>query len=324
MRQSFLPGFDDDLPFVLVDVELDEQADLRMIGRLLDGPDARAAHRRRAVVGRRSRTSPPGVSVPAFALDERHERALRRRRDRGRGRRVRAQPGAAPCADSRSARIALDTARRAIADAGLDVAQIDGFTTGALFPTAGAHTIEDGVSIVTSNWLAEHLGVNPRCARGFQGYGQIPGVGVDGGERGRERRGRLRADAPRAAQPGRAVPRATRCAKRRGSTQWTAPQGYFGPLAMIALPYNEYLQRYGARREAMAAVLVEARKNGARIPWSVLARASPLTAEDYLDARDDRRSDLHVRLRHPGRRGGGVRLHVGRARPGPPASTGAT
>ena len=31
--------------------------------------------------------------------------------------------------------------------------------------------------------------------------------------------------------------------------QWTAPQGYFGPLAMIALPYNEYLQRYGARRD---------------------------------------------------------------------------
>ena len=37
---------------------------------------------------------------------------------------------------------------------------------------------------------------------------------------------------------------------------------------MIALPYNEYLQRYGAQREAMATVLVEARKNGARIPWS--------------------------------------------------------
>ena len=72
--------------------------------------------------------------------------------------------------------IALDTARRAIADAGLDVAQVDGFTTGALFPTAGAHAIEDGISIVSSNWLAEHLGVNPRYAAGFQGYGQIPGA----------------------------------------------------------------------------------------------------------------------------------------------------
>lgn len=38
IRQSFLPGFD--VPFVLVDVELAEQADLRLIGRLLDGVDA--------------------------------------------------------------------------------------------------------------------------------------------------------------------------------------------------------------------------------------------------------------------------------------------
>lgn len=40
VRQSFLAGFDDLLPFVLVDVELEERAELRMIGRLLDGPTA--------------------------------------------------------------------------------------------------------------------------------------------------------------------------------------------------------------------------------------------------------------------------------------------
>jgi acetyl-CoA acetyltransferase len=61
------------------------------------------------------------------------------------------------------------------------------------------------------------------------------------------------------------------------------PQGYFGPLVMIALAYNEYLQRYGADREAMAAVLVEARKNGARIPWSYW-HERPLSAEEYLAA----------------------------------------
>ena len=68
-----------------------------------------------------------------------------------------------------------------------------------------------------------------------------------------------------------------------GPVQWTAPQGFFGPLAMIALPYNEYLQRYDARRESMATVLVEARKNGARIPWSYW-HERPLHAEEYLDA----------------------------------------
>ena len=69
----------------------------------------------------------------------------------------------------------------------------------------------------------------------------------------------------------------------RGWQQWTAPQGFFGPLAMIALPYNEYLQRFGASRESMAAVAVEARKNGARIPWSYW-HDRPLGAEEYLSA----------------------------------------
>ncbi len=69
-----------------------------------------------------------------------------------------------------------------------------------------------------------------------------------------------------------------------GTDQWMAPQGFWGPPAMIALPYNEYLQRYGARRESMAAVAVEARKNGARIPWSYW-RDKPLTADEYVDAR---------------------------------------
>ena len=67
----------------------------------------------------------------------------------------------------------------------------------------------------------------------------------------------------------------------RGDQQWTAPQGYFGPLAMIALPYNEYLQRYGATREAMAEVVSEARKNGARIPWSHWYER-PLSSEQYM------------------------------------------
>ncbi|NUU21820.1 MAG: hypothetical protein HOV68_09965 [Streptomycetaceae bacterium] len=64
VRQSSLPGFAADVPFVLVDVELDEQAGLRLIGRLLDGPDAplRAGDR---VVAAFEDTVP---AVPAFRL----------------------------------------------------------------------------------------------------------------------------------------------------------------------------------------------------------------------------------------------------------------
>jgi uncharacterized OB-fold protein len=40
VRQPFLPGFDDLVPDVLVDVELDDAPDVRLIGRFVDGVDA--------------------------------------------------------------------------------------------------------------------------------------------------------------------------------------------------------------------------------------------------------------------------------------------
>jgi acetyl-CoA acetyltransferase len=178
--------------------------------------------------------------------------------------------------------LTVETARRAIADAGLTLAQVDGFVTASLFPTAGAHTAEDGVSLVSANWLAEHLGVNPRFAAGFQGFGQIPGavsMAVNAIASGA-------ADyvlVHRALHNPRGRYHGNPMQKAPGSQQWTVPQGYFGPLAMIALAYNEYIQRYGARREAMAAVVAEARKNGARIPWSYW-HDNPLATDEYLAA----------------------------------------
>jgi uncharacterized OB-fold protein len=67
VHQSFLPGFDDDLPFVLVDVELDEQRDLRMIGRLLDGPDVALHIGDRVAVAFEDLA--PGIAIPAFVLE---------------------------------------------------------------------------------------------------------------------------------------------------------------------------------------------------------------------------------------------------------------
>jgi uncharacterized OB-fold protein len=67
VRQSFLPGFDGDLPFVLVDVELDEQAELRLIGRLVDGVDAPLQIGSRVVPAFEDIAD--GVSIPAFALE---------------------------------------------------------------------------------------------------------------------------------------------------------------------------------------------------------------------------------------------------------------
>lgn len=66
VRQAFLPGFDQDLPFVLVDVELVEQEDLRLIGRLLDGPNAVLHVGDAVVVGFEDLA--PGVAIPVFEL----------------------------------------------------------------------------------------------------------------------------------------------------------------------------------------------------------------------------------------------------------------
>lgn len=68
LRQSFLPGFADELPLLLVDVELAEQAELRMIGRLLDGPGAPV--RMGAPVTAAFEDLAPGVAIPAFVLSE--------------------------------------------------------------------------------------------------------------------------------------------------------------------------------------------------------------------------------------------------------------
>ncbi len=180
--------------------------------------------------------------------------------------------------------IAVDTARAAIADAGLTVADVDGFTTGSLLPSAGGHAAVDGVSVVSANWMAEALRVNPRWASGFQGYGQIPGSvslavnAVASGAADVVVMHRALHNPPRGRYHGNPM---TQIA---GPMQWTAPQGFFGPLAMIALPYNEYLQRYNASRDSMANVVVEARANGARIPWSYWY-GKPLSEEDYLAAR---------------------------------------
>ena len=71
VRQSFLPGFAELLPLVLVDVELvgpelDGQPDVRLVGRLLDGVDAPlAAGSAVRVAFEQVRGD---VAVPAFEL----------------------------------------------------------------------------------------------------------------------------------------------------------------------------------------------------------------------------------------------------------------
>jgi acetyl-CoA acetyltransferase len=193
-----------------------------------------------------------------------------------------AQSPVARHADQTLGALTVQTARRAIADAGLTEAQVDGFVTASLFPSAGAHVAEDGVSLVSANWLAEQLRINPAYAAGFQGFGQIPGavsLAVNAVASGAAEYVLVH----RALHNPHASYHGNPMTEAHGPQQWTVPQGFFGPLAMIAFSYTEYLQRYGATREAMAAVVSEARKNGSRIPWSYWS-GRPLDPEEYLAA----------------------------------------
>lgn len=179
--------------------------------------------------------------------------------------------------------LALDAAERAIADAGLKKPQIDGYTTGSLLPSSGDHSNIDGLDIVSATWLSEHLGGNPRWVCGFQGGGQITGsvvLAVNAIASGA-------ADyvlVHRALHNPKGRYHEMPMTKARESAQWIAPYGFWGPPVAIALPYQEYMQRYGATREEMATLLVQIRKNAARVPWAYWA-GKPITREDYLNSR---------------------------------------
>jgi uncharacterized OB-fold protein len=65
MRQSFLPGFE--VPFVLVDVELSAHPGVRLIGRLVDGPEAPLELGVPVRLVFEDLT--PAVAIPAFELE---------------------------------------------------------------------------------------------------------------------------------------------------------------------------------------------------------------------------------------------------------------
>lgn len=65
LRHSFLSGFE--LPLMLVDVELQDHPELRLIGRLIDGPETPI--RIGDAVTMTFDDLAPGVAVPAFMME---------------------------------------------------------------------------------------------------------------------------------------------------------------------------------------------------------------------------------------------------------------
>jgi acetyl-CoA acetyltransferase len=176
--------------------------------------------------------------------------------------------------------LTVRTVREAIADAGLKPERIDGFVTTPMFPSLGSHAPEDGVHLVTARWLAQHLGITSCYAESSPG--QLPsavGLAVNAIVAGA-------ADyvvVHRALHNPAGAYHRNAALEARGQDQWVVPQGHFGPITAIALTYQEYVQRYNVADDALASVVIEARKNGARLPWSYW-KDRPLGGEEYKAA----------------------------------------
>ncbi|WP_018638034.1 thiolase C-terminal domain-containing protein [Parafrankia elaeagni] len=186
--------------------------------------------------------------------------------------------------------LAATAARAAVADAGLDLADIDGLSTFPGGELIGGFT-EGGVVA-----LADTLGIQPTWYNGgAETFG--PGGAVIGAmlavASGLARHvlcfrtvwQATYAAQQRAANPGGASPYGI--GGRGGRV--AGPQGYVAPYGLGSVALNlgmiasNYFRRYGATREALGWIAINQRANAALNPHAVYR--DPMTMDDYLSAR---------------------------------------
>jgi uncharacterized protein len=68
IRSAFLPAFHDEVPWVIADVEFDDSGGVRMVARLIDGPESQLTCG--APVVTTFEDVAPGVTLPRFKLVE--------------------------------------------------------------------------------------------------------------------------------------------------------------------------------------------------------------------------------------------------------------
>jgi acetyl-CoA acetyltransferase len=165
-----------------------------------------------------------------------------------------------------------------VADAGLTLDDIDGLST---YPgTAGMGMSEGGVTAVE-----EALRIHPTWING--GF-ELPGPGgsliaaMQAVANGLCRHvlcfrtvweSTFAAMGLRVPAPGRAA----------GGSQWRAPFGAVSPANWIGVNANQYLHRYGATRELLGMIAVNARTGAGRNPQAIYR--DPMTMDDYFAAR---------------------------------------
>lgn len=178
--------------------------------------------------------------------------------------------------------LAVRASDAAIRDAGLTRGDIDGVACGAGLPSYAASTrvLRPGFDFVDGDFLVNHMSLEPVWSLDKDSFPPALAFAAQAVASGAANYvlvnrtlhnpvGRYNSFAGLGAA---------------GSQQWTAPYGFVAPSSMMAMPYMEYQQRYGARREHMATLVVQTRKNVQRIP-AAYWHGKELTIQQYLDSR---------------------------------------
>ncbi|HLW71561.1 MAG TPA: hypothetical protein VKS22_13175 [Candidatus Binataceae bacterium] len=182
--------------------------------------------------------------------------------------------------------LALDASRAAIADAGLEPAQIDGLATYPESPFAGAGN-RDGEEVVSVMYLVNHLAPAPE----IRWYAQIE-TGMIASPM-IEAVNAIISDACDYVLVWRALHRpvvratATRpsgAPSWAGEAQFLAPYGCNSIIQWHALAWQRYMHRYGATGEALAALALNSRRNANLNPRAFFYK-EPMTREDYFASR---------------------------------------
>ena len=161
-----------------------------------------------------------------------------------------------------------ESARLALADAGLTLADVDGFASAGISPVVVAHhlgiqpTWLDSTAIGGCSFL-----VHVRHAAAAVATGLADVVLITHGESGRSRVGQPRR-APDPASP---------------QGQFETPYGPLGPPTLFPIGVLRYMKRYGLTREQLASVAVAQRRWAADVPRAM--HREPISVEDVLASR---------------------------------------
>ncbi len=162
----------------------------------------------------------------------------------------------------------VESARLAIADAGLTLSDIDGVAAAGISPVAVAHylgiapTYVDATSVGGCSFL-----LHVRHAAAAIASGLCEAVLITHGESGKSRVGAP----PRVADP----------ASPQG--QFEAPYGTFGPATMFPIGVLRYMKEFGLTHEQLASVAVAQRRWSKDVPRAMFREL--ITVDDVLSSR---------------------------------------